>query len=298
MTWDDFFVRLAARPVSRATQRSYEQAWRLFLRQWPELTGPRDIDEQHLSEFHRQQRTSPRISESTAGQRLRCLLTTLRWARRQGHLLLDPGESLSVPKPRWKEGRWLSVEQVQRLLLTPLNCHRIGMRYRDRALLELLYATGMRAGEVAALDLDDLDLAGAELSIRGGKGRPRRMPLLGMAVTALERYLNEARPALALEGETAVFVSFRGLRLTAKSLGYQVRLHAEKLGLRGVTPHVLRRSLATHLLENGASVREIQAVLGHADLASTQTYARVLPVELAREHRRTHPRAYRRKEAR
>ena len=267
----------------------------MFLKQWPDLKEPRDVTERHLSGFYLTQLRSDTVSDNTAGQRLRSLLVVLGWAQRQGHLLVNPGQSLRVKKPSRPIPRILTRQEVQSLLEATLHCRRMFIRYRDRALLETLYGTGMRGGEVLALDLLDLDLAEALLQIRGGKGRPRLMPLSSEVVSALTRYLHEARPAVALEGETAVFVSQRGTRLTSSSLNDQLHRYGQDLGIEGVSAHAFRRAVATHLLENGASLPEIKALLGHEDIGSTQFYAQVMPVEMLREHRRYHPRAYRRR---
>jgi len=296
VNWDEFFKRFAAsRRLAPSTVTYYLAAWKLFLKQWPDLVGPQDVTEMHLTEFYRAQLRNTRVSDNTAGARLRALLVLLGWAQRQGHLLVNPGQSLHVKKPRRPISRILTRDEVQCLLQAPLLCHRIRTRYRDRALLELLYGTGMRGGEVLALDLFDLDLADALLKIRDGKGQPRCMPLGPEVVKALDRYLREARPAMALEGETAVFVSFSGKRLNSSSLNSQLHRYGENLGIEGVTAHAFRRAVATHMLENGASVAELKALLGHADISSTQFYAQVASVEMLREHRRYHPRAYRRR---
>lgn len=296
MTWKEFFQRLSSsRRLSPATLTNYLSAWKFFLQQWPDLKGPQDVTERHLTEFYRAQLNAETISENTAGQRLRALLVVLGWAQRQGHLLVNPGQSLHVKKPKRPLPRILTRSEIEALLEAPLHCKRYFIRYRDRALLELFYGTGMRSHEVLALDLLDLDLAEALLQIRGGKGRPRCLPLSAPVVSALERYLKEARPAFALEGETALFISLLGRRLSAGSLNTQLQRYGEKLGIEDVTPHAFRRAVATHMLENGASLPEIKILLGHEDISSTQYYAQVMPAEMLREHRRYHPRAYRRR---
>jgi site-specific recombinase XerD len=296
VTWDEFFQRLSAsRRLSPASLTNYRACWRYFLAQWPNLKGPQDVTERHLTDFYRTQLRTETVSNNTAGGRLRGLLVVLAWAQRQGHLLVNPGQSLRVRKPSRPIPRILTTDEVELLLQAPLHCNRFFIRYRDRALLELFYGTGMRAGDVLALDLSDLDLAEALLQIRGGKGQPRFLPLGSEVVAALGRYLKEARPAVALEGETAVFVSMRGSRLTHSNMNSQLSRYGKDLGIEGVTPHAFRRAVATHMLENGASLPEIKALLGHEDISSTQFYAQVVPVEMLREHRCYHPRAYRRR---
>jgi len=293
MTWDSLLTQLgASHRLSPSTMRSYGRAVVHFGRHFPGL-GPLEVTERHLREFLGAQRRA--VSENTALGKMRGLISLLGWAYRRGLLLVNPAQDLSLPKGPLPLLPILSREQVRALLAAPLGCKRIYIRYRDRALLELLYANGMRAGEVCALDLADLDLAEKLVRIRGGKGKPRCAPLNASSVDSLRAYLDEARRAVADPAESAVFLTLTGERLPSKSLSCQVRRYGELLGIPGVTPHALRRALATHLLENGANVVEIKALLGHADISSTQRYARVQSHEMLREHRRYHPRSRRRK---
>jgi integrase/recombinase XerC len=294
VTWDEFFLRFSAsRRLSPDTVTGYLRSWKYFLKHWPDLKGPADVTEKHLAEFYLTQLRTETVSKNTAGSRFRALLVLLGWAQRQGHLLVNPGQALRVPKPRRPIPRILSRDEVQLLLWAPLQCSRYFIRYRDRAILELLYGTGMRGGEVLALDLLDVDLYDRMLYIKKSKGRPHMMPLSVEVTQALEHYLREARPLVVLDGETAVFVSLRGSRLNGKNLSDQVRRYGQELDIPDVTPHAFRRAMATHMLENGASLPELKALLGHADIESTRFYAQVVPVEMLREHRRYHPRARR-----
>lgn len=293
MTWESLLQQLgASRQLAPATLSFYGKAVRAFLVSFPEV-GPLEVKESHLSKFFLGQKRAPTVSESTAGARLRALLTLLRWAQRRGLLLMNPGQDLRAPTGTRPLPPLLSREQVRALLGAPLSCRRMLIRYRDRALLELLYANGMRAGEVSALNLDDLDLSGALVKIRGGKGKPRFAPLNEPSVDSLRAYLEDARPSVAPPGEPALFLTMAGERMSSRSLSSQLHRYGKMLGFSGVTPHALRRALATHLLENGANIVEIKTLLGHADLSSTQFYARVRPVEMLSEHRRYHPRSRR-----
>jgi len=293
VTWAQLIEQLAAsRRLAPATLTLHQAAIRSFGRLFPDV-GPLEVEEKHLSQFFMAQKNAPQISEATAGHRLRMLLTALNWAYRRGLLLVNPGQDLRVPKPPRRLPPVLSREQVRALLEAPLGCHRIFIRYRDRALLELLYANGMRAGEVSALNLDDVDLADALVKIRGGKGKPRFAPLNEASVKALGAYLREARPSQAEPGEVALFLTLTGVRMSAKSLSSQLNRYGQILGISEVTPHALRRALATHLLENGANIVDIKNLLGHADITSTQFYASLRPMEMLSEHRRYHPRSRR-----
>ena len=296
MTIDQVFQKLSAsRRLSPNTVAGYLHCWRLFSRHWPALKDIEDITEKHLSEFYRSQLQAPKVSQNTAGARLRALLVVLGWAVRRGYLLIHPGQSLRVPKPRRPLKRILTMQEMERLLEAPLQAKNYFIRYRDRALLEVFYGTGMRLHEVLALDLLDLDLAEGLVKIRGGKGKPRVLPMGSCALAALRAYVTESRPLYVLEAEPAVFISMDGQRLSAKALQAQLRTYGKALNIEDVTPHAIRRAVATHLLENGANIAEIKQLLGHGDISSTQVYAQVMPVEMLREHRRYHPRARRKR---
>jgi len=297
VTWWEFFEKFSAsRRLSASTMQSYRKNLKVFLAFWTEetLVGPHDVESRHLVEFYRAQKNQPGVSHATAGARTRTLLSLLRWAMRQEILLVDPGHDMRIPKPCRPIPRVLTQAEVELLLEAPRTVPRTLIRLRDLALLELLYGTGMRAGEVVALNMGDLDLAERVLRILSGKGQNRRVPYGEMVAEALAAYLDWMRPRFCMTGETALFLSLRGERLTAKALGLQLQRYGLALGIPDVTPHALRRAVATHMLENGASVVEIKELLGHADLNSTMIYTRVFPVELIRSHRKSHPRARRR----
>jgi integrase/recombinase XerD len=167
-------------------------------------------------------------------------------------------------------------------------------RLRSAALLELLYGTGARISEAVGLDLDDLDLdqTAAAVRLRGNGGRGRVVPLGRYAVAALSAYLARGRPVLASgESGSAVFLSRRGGRLSRQSAWSALRAAAEAAGLEGVSPHVLRHSFATHLLDGGADVRVVQELLGHASVRTTQLYTLGATDRLRAVYAATHPRA-------
>jgi len=164
--------------------------------------------------------------------------------------------------------------------------------YRDRAMLELLYATGIRVSELIALDVDDLNLPGGVLKCYS-KGKERIIPLYPAAIRALAEYVRDVRPQLvdALD-ETALFVNMNGERMSRQGLWKLIKYYQEKAGIqKDITPHTLRHSFAAHLLENGADLRSIQEMLGHADISSTQIYSRLLNQKIKDVYRKAHPRA-------
>jgi len=207
-------------------------------------------------------------------------------------VLFNPAETLFLgdrtqPLPKTV----LTESEVQALLSAP-KLDAVGVR--DRAILETLYSTGLRRAELCALDLYNLDAAGELVCVRQGKGRKDRyVPVGAHALAALRRYIHQARPELAASPkEPALFIAaVTRRRLGVKTLNLIVRKHGEAAGIgKRVTPHVLRHTCATHLLQGGADLRHVQAILGHASIATTQVYTRVAVEDLAAVHRRSHPR--------
>jgi integrase/recombinase XerD len=214
-----------------------------------------------------------------------------RFAVREGHASQDPAENLKAPKILQPLPRYLTGSQVDRLLAAPDTTMPLGLR--DRAILEVLYATGLRVSELISLRPGDMNL---EIGIVTclGKGRKERIvPLGGAARRWVERYSLTARPRLAKPGSPPVlFLNHRGGRLSRMGLWGIVRHYAVATGVGQVlTPHVLRHSFATHLLERGADLRALQAMLGHADISTTQIYTHVSRERLRRVYDRFHPRA-------
>ncbi|MFW6159375.1 MAG: site-specific tyrosine recombinase XerD [Planctomycetota bacterium] len=184
----------------------------------------------------------------------------------------------------------LDVDDVDALLAAPDPDTLLGVR--DRALLEVMYATGARVSEVADLKLGDVNLEFRFLRCFGKGSKERVVPLGERAVEALERYLRETRPKLDRGGSPLVFLSRSGRRLGRRAIWSRVRKHARAAGLRKkVSPHTLRHSFATHLLQGGADLRAVQEMLGHANIATTQIYTHVDKERLKAVHRKFHPRA-------
>ena len=163
---------------------------------------------------------------------------------------------------------------------------------RDKAMLELLYATGIRVSELIALDTQDVNLSAGFLRCRG-RDKERVVPLYKAAVRALAAYINDVRPQLLEDpGETALFVNMNGERMSRQGFWKIVKCYQEKAGIhKDITPHTLRHSFAAHLLENGADLKSIQEMLGHADISATQIYAQVVNQKLRDVYAKAHPRA-------
>ena len=214
-----------------------------------------------------------------------------RFAVREGRLEIDPMENLRAPKAVTGLPRYLTPAQVDALLAAP--DVRVPIGLRDRALLEVLYATGLRVSELIVLKASDMDME-VGLVTAFGKGRKERLVPVGeQARRWVRRYASEARPDLARRRPAAeLFLSHRGGRLTRMGVWGIVRRHAVAAGItHTLTPHVLRHSFATHLLERGADLRALQAMLGHADISTTQIYTHVTRERLRQIYDRFHPRA-------
>lgn len=257
---------------------------------------PAEVTASTLAAFRRHLRgTATRsgglLRPGTVAGHLGTVRSWLRWLVAEGLLVMDPTRDLVLPRPPRPLPRLLTPAEVA-LLLEQLN-PRTTEGLRDRALLELLYGLGLRREECRRLNLEDLDRVQATLRLRQTKNRrERHLPLTPRLLEALAAYLERGRPrwVRALD-EPALFLSRRKTRLTVYRIHQIVEEAGRAAGLGRVSPHALRHACATHLLARGADLRHVQALLGHADLATTQLYTHLQPHEVFTEHGRTHPRA-------
>lgn len=225
------------------------------------------------------------LSSATIRRRCSALKRFYQFCLREGAVEGDPARTLQAPRPESSIPDTLSLEEVERLLAQPNPAARFGLR--DRALLEVLYACGLRVSELVGLDRKDVNLRLAFLRCLGKGGRERVVPMGGPAVKALASYLETRR-----DDEEALFLGPRGTRLTRVGVWKILRRHAVKCGLgERMRPHLLRHSFATHLLERGADLRSIQELLGHARITTTQVYTHVSADHLREIFRTCHPRA-------
>ncbi len=271
------------------------------------LARLREGDEQHRP-----------LAASSAGRAVVAVRGLHAFAVAEGITAADPARSVRPPAPPRRLPRAVSIPDVERLLQIAGDAP---AQRRDRALLELLYGTGARISEAVGLDVDDLDLpardedgsarrrgavragqqrdaGGAPATVRlaGKGGRQRIVPVGSYARAALEAYLVQARPVLAASARSgqpspAVFLNARGGRLTRQGAWGALRVAAERAGLAEVSPHMLRHSFATHLLDGGADVRVVQELLGHASVSTTQVYTLVTVDKLREVYAASHPRA-------
>jgi integrase/recombinase XerC/integrase/recombinase XerD len=229
-------------------------------------------------------------SKSTVGRKLAAIRAFYRVMVQRGHLESSPADLVASPKPDSYLPAVLKAGEAADLLGSMP--HSTPLEARDRAIFELAYSAGLRAEELVNLDLDDLDTDAEELRVTGKGGRTRIVPAGEPAWRALEVYLERARPELGDRRDPALFVSKSGRRLSTSDLRRRLRIALRRASVQsGVTPHTLRHSFATHLLEGGADLRVIQELLGHASISTTQTYTRVESQRLKQAYARAHPRA-------
>ncbi len=230
---------------------------------------------------------------STVSRALSTLRMFHRFAVREGLVPDDPTAGVVRPRLPRALPHPLTVDEVAAILEAPRTAEPSGLR--DRAILELLYGAGLRISELTGLDVDDLDLEEQAVRVLGKGGKERQVPIGRMAREAIDAYLTRGRPSLAgPRSRAALFLNARGGRLTRQSCSRLLDAHAHAAGVRRrVTPHDLRHSFATHLLEGGADVRVVQELLGHASVATTQIYTLVTAEHLRSAYYTAHPRARR-----
>jgi integrase/recombinase XerD len=245
---------------------------------------------QDLEEFVRESMASG-LAPTSAARLVAAVRSFYRFQRLTGAMPINPADDLHGPRTLAALPRFLSMDDVDRLLAAPDVAKPRGLR--DRALIELLYATGLRVSELVGLRIQDVRFAEGYLQCEG-KGRKQRIvPMGDVAAQWVRRYLAEARPPLARRRDTPwLFVNARGGgRLSRSGFWRVLKAYGLRAGLRAhLSPHVIRHSFATHLLERGADLRAIQAMLGHADLSTTQIYTHVLEARLRQVYDAFHPR--------
>lgn len=228
---------------------------------------------------------------ATIARRLAALKAFYQFLVKENYVATDPTGDLSSPKLERKLPKVLTVSEVERLLNQPDLSTPAGKR--DKAMMELLYATGIRVSELVNLNLLDVDLKEGFVRCTGKGSKERVVPMGEIAISALKTYLENARPKLVTDPkEKALFVNHHGKRLTRQGFWKIVKKYAAQAQIRKeITPHTLRHSFATHLLENGADIRAVQEMLGHADISTTQIYTHVTKDRLKDVYAKSHPRA-------
>jgi integrase/recombinase XerC len=250
------------------------------------------------------------LSRATAARKLAAVRTFLRYLRREEVISGDPGALVATPKREVRMPAHLSEQEMSELLAAPSGDD--GLVRRDRAILELFYASGLRLSELAGLDLQDVNLSARMVRVLGKGGKERFVPFNSSTAAAIRKYLGD-RELLVQSGpgdqierrgpqegrgrngrgrRSPLFVNYRGTPLSTRSIDRLVRRYVAACSTRfGISPHALRHSFATHLLQRGADLRAIQELLGHARLSTTQRYTHVNAAQLLDVYRRAHPRA-------
>jgi integrase/recombinase XerC len=300
------FLRLN-RNASAHTVRAYESDLSQFLKHVAAAAGVRRVDltpahldrlaiRSFLADLYKRG-----LSRASAARKLAAARTFLRYLRREGLMDDDSGTLVPTPKREVRMPAHLSEDEMARLLDAPEGDGPLGRR--DRAILELFYASGLRLSELVGLDLDDVNVSAQMVRTLGKGGKQRLVPFNKSTAAAIRAYLKDRAQLVPpssrrQHGNDPLFVNYRGTRLTVRSVDRLVRRHALTSQVRaGVSPHALRHSFATHLLQRGADLRSIQELLGHARLNTTQRYTHVNAAQLLDVYQKAHPKAARPGEA-
>lgn len=227
---------------------------------------------------------------STISRNLASIRSFYQYLIRIKKIKHDPTENIQSPKVEKRVPSVLTSEEVEKLLSQPKDVDLKGTR--DKAMLEVAYATGMRVTEIISLDAEDVNLEEGFITCKS-TNKQRNIPLGSISIAALREYINDARPIMIKdENEKALFVNVNGKRLTRQGFWKIIKYYKEQAHIdKDITPHVLRHSFATHLLQNGADLKAIQTMLGHSDISSTQVYMQFQDSGLREMYKRTHPRA-------
>jgi integrase/recombinase XerD len=291
---------LAYLELERGLSRNTLEAYRSDLQQYGEFLTRRHLDPldvkppdlaAFVSELADGREGRLAVAPATLQRKIACLRSFYRHLRRDGILDRDPTSELRAPRSRARLPKVLSRDEVGRLLQQPRGSSPGAIR--DRALLETMYACGLRASEAIGLELSEVDLEAGILRTRGKGSKERIVPIGTKAIESLCEYLEKARPRLVgNRDETRLFVNLRGGGLSRQGLYKIVQGHARNAGLeRRMSPHTLRHTFATHLLAGGCDLRSLQEMLGHADIGTTQVYTHLSAERLRDVYFDAHPRA-------
>jgi integrase/recombinase XerD len=297
---------LAYLELERGLSRNTLEAYRSDLQQLGDFLTRRGIDPlavsnvdlaEFVTELARGGEGRRAAAPATLQRKVACLRSFYRHLRREQILDTDPTRELRPPRPRGRLPNVLSRDEINRLLAQPLGDSPAALR--DRALLETMYACGLRASEAIGLQLGELDLDAGVLLTRGKGSKERIVPVGSKAGETLRSYLRAGRPKLVgLRDESHVFVNLRGGPLSRQGLYKIVQRHARTAGLEArMSPHTLRHTFATHLLAGGCDLRSLQEMLGHADIATTQIYTHLSADRLRDVYFDAHPRAHLQRDA-
>lgn len=287
------FLRVE-RQLANNTLTSYErdlQSYIHTLSNRQQLTSLHEVERIHILAHLQILKTSGKSSRTMA-RHISSIRSFHQFLLREKISSTDPSVHLEMPQLERKLPKILSLEEVEELLAIPNTTKPQGLR--DRAMLEVLYASGMRISECINLSLQDIHITMGFVRCFGKGGKERIIPLGRTAISACDEYLREGRPKLTkVDHRTdVIFINQRGKPLTRQGVWKLMKEHAVKAGIKNeITPHTLRHSFATHLIENGADLRAVQEMLGHADISTTQIYTHVSKTRLKEVYKQFHPRA-------
>ncbi|MFC3211382.1 site-specific tyrosine recombinase XerD [Planomicrobium okeanokoites] len=292
---DDYlqFLRVE-RQLAANTLTSYERdlkSYLQYLKEVEQLDSLRNVERVHILN-HLSHLKETTMSSRTVARHISSIRSFHQFLIRERIVDKDPTIHLEMPQMDKKLPNVLSIEEVDALIEAPDTSKANGKR--DQAMLELLYASGMRVSECINLDMEDVNLTMGFVRCFGKGGKERIIPLGKSALASCKDYLSGPRSELAKTGVTtdALFINQRGKRLTRQGFWKLLKQHAQKAGIqKELTPHTLRHSFATHLIENGADLRAVQEMLGHADISTTQIYTHVSKTRLKDVYSQFHPRA-------
>ena len=287
---DEYFEYLNTLPIAHATALSYRrdaENYKNYLgRRWK--SAMLGATEETLGEYIETMRLGGK-SDATVHRNAVSLRSLYRFLKETGAILNDPCIGIRLETERRKLPTVLSEREVVLLLEQPEPNTLKGCR--DKAMLELLYATGMRVSELVGLDLDEVNISTGAINLKSSD-HTRFIPLGRAARKALDEYLKKARPMMAKDGSAALFLNLNGRRMSRQGFWKLMKEYQAKAGIAvNITPHTLRHSFATHLLQNGADIALIQEMLGNSDLAYTKIYLDVKENKIAEEYQKAHPRA-------
>jgi integrase/recombinase XerD len=229
------------------------------------------------------------LSENSKRRLISALRGFYKFLQFDGHIKKNPAEDLVAPQKGLYLPKFLNRTEIENLLAVPDVSTEIGLR--NRAILELMYACGLRVSEVCDLQYKDIDLDAGILTCKGKGSKTRRVPVGKSAVEWVKSYLSVRRKKKGIENNN-IFVSFLGTPINRQTIFLFIKEYAEKIGLEDVSPHTIRHSFATHLVQNSADIRSVQQMLGHADISTTQIYTHITDTHLRRTYEKFHPRAH------
>ncbi|MEW6698571.1 MAG: tyrosine recombinase XerC [Bacillota bacterium] len=231
-----------------------------------------------------------KLSRATVARKLASWRSFFRFIYNHGVVKANPMLRMANPKQEKRLPIFLYQEEAGQLVEAPETTTSLGLR--DRALLELLYATGIRVSELVTLDRHDIELNRGYLRVMGKGSKERLVPIHDRAVAALEHYMRHVRPGIAQQDCSSLFVNYKGTRLSDRGVRKIIDKYCRQVGLNNnISPHAIRHSFATHLLDNGADLRSVQELLGHVSLSTTQIYTHVTKQKLKKVYKLHHPRA-------